>query len=179
MLTFLIEFIKIGLLSIGGGLATFPFLVEMTEKYTYFTYDELLTMLAVSESTPGAIGINMATFAGIKAFSYGGGILAVLALISPSLIITILLSKMLRLYRENEMVKNTLSYLQAASIGFIFSSILPIFMGFLQGEEGSRWIPLALWFVGILFLREKIRKLHPGLLILGALCIGIVLDLLI
>ena len=67
MLRLIYEFFKTGLFSIGGGLATIPFLAKMGESFGYFTQDELLTMIAVSESTPGPIGINMATFAGIKA----------------------------------------------------------------------------------------------------------------
>ena len=66
-LTLFIEFFKIGLFSIGGGMATVPFLMELTQKYTWFTKTELANMIAISESTPGPIGINMATYAGFHA----------------------------------------------------------------------------------------------------------------
>ena len=65
------EFFKTGLLSVGGGLATLPFLYDMAERYDWFTTEELANMLAVSESTPGPIGVNMATYVGNTA----GGLL--------------------------------------------------------------------------------------------------------
>ena len=60
------EFFKTGLFALGGGLATIPFLTEMMNKYHWFTADMLTDMIAVSESTPGAIGINMATYTGYQ-----------------------------------------------------------------------------------------------------------------
>ena len=61
IISLIIEFFKTGLFAVGGGLATIPFLTEMGEKFGWFTVEELSTMIAVSESTPGPIGINMAT----------------------------------------------------------------------------------------------------------------------
>ena len=95
-----IEFFKTGLFAIGGGLATIPFLMQMTEKYDWFTTEELSNMIAVSESTPGPIGINMATYVGYSAGSesFGviggilGGIFATTALVLPSLIIIMIIA---------------------------------------------------------------------------------------
>ena len=95
MLRLIYEFFKTGLFSIGGGLATIPFLAKMGETFGYFTQDELLTMIAVSESTPGPIGINMATFAGIKAGGILYGIIAPLSLVLPSLIIVIMIARLI------------------------------------------------------------------------------------
>ena len=61
------EFFKIGLFAVGGGLVTIPFLFELTRKYDWFSAQELMDMIAVSQSTPGPIGVNMATFAGYNA----------------------------------------------------------------------------------------------------------------
>ena len=62
-----LEFFKVGLFSVGGGLATIPFLYELAAKYNWFDEKMLMDMIAVSQSTPGAIGVNMATFAGFRA----------------------------------------------------------------------------------------------------------------
>ena len=79
------EFFKTGLFAIGGGMATLPFLYEMSDKYpSWFTHGELLDMIAVSESTPGPIGVNMATYVGYMTAGVPGGILATLGLITPS-----------------------------------------------------------------------------------------------
>ena len=81
--TLFFEFFKIGLFAIGGGLATIPFLFQLTEKFDWFDVAELTNMIAVSESTPGPLGINMATYAGIQAAGLFGGIVATLGLVVP------------------------------------------------------------------------------------------------
>ena len=89
------EFFKIGLFSIGGGMATLPFLMDLTNKYDWFTVSELTNMVAISESTPGPVGINMATYAGYNAAGVLGAIVATLALTAPAWIIIILIAKFL------------------------------------------------------------------------------------
>ena len=91
-LTLAYEFFKIGLFSIGGGMATLPFLMDLTRKYDWYTAGELANMVAISESTPGPVGINMATYAGYNAAGIPGALISTLALTAPALIIIILLS---------------------------------------------------------------------------------------
>ena len=79
------EFFKIGLFAVGGGLVTIPFLFELTRKYNWFSAQELMDMIAVSQSTPGPIGINMATYAGFQTAGIYGGIVATFGLVLPSL----------------------------------------------------------------------------------------------
>ena len=93
-----LEFFKTGLFAIGGGMATLPFLNELANKYPWFTVDDLSDMIAVSESTPGPIGVNMATYAGyttgFNELGVLGGILgafvATLGLVTPSVIIILI-----------------------------------------------------------------------------------------
>ena len=89
------EFFKIGLFAIGGGYATLPFLYHISEVYNWISAKELIDMLAVSSITPGPVGINVATFAGFKTAGIIGSLLATTALILPSFIIVILISKLL------------------------------------------------------------------------------------
>ena len=88
-LNLFIEFFKTGLFAVGGGLATLPFLYSIAERYPWFTTAELADMIAVSESTPGPIGVNMATYAGYTSTGILGGLVATLGLIIPSLVITL------------------------------------------------------------------------------------------
>ena len=81
------EFFKIGLFAVGGGPATLPYLMELTEKFDWFTMEELTNMIAVSESTPGPLGINMATYVGYQTLGPIGGIISTLGLVTPSIII--------------------------------------------------------------------------------------------
>ena len=87
------EFFKTGLFAIGGGMATLPFLYQISDKYEWFTHGELLNMIAVSESTPGPIGVNMATYVGYNVAGVFGGFVATMGEILPCIIIVIIFSK--------------------------------------------------------------------------------------
>ena len=95
------EFFKIGLFAIGGGMVTIPFLFDLTKKYDWFSAAELTDMIAVSQSTPGPVGVNMATYAGFQTAGISGGIIATFGLVLPSVVIVIWLSKLLSHYAEN------------------------------------------------------------------------------
>ncbi len=121
------EFFKIGLFSIGGGLATLPFLFDLSQKYSnWFTGAELTNMIAVSESTPGPIGVNMATYVGFKLGGIGGGVLATLALITPSIIIILIIAQILKRFKDNQGVKDTFYGLRAAVAGLVTVSVLGV-----------------------------------------------------
>ena len=98
------EFFKTGLFAIGGGLATLPFLYDMADKYDWFTKDMISDMIAISESTPGPMGINMATYTGFQNMGVLGSIIATVGLVMPSVIIIIWVSKFLEKFRENQYV---------------------------------------------------------------------------
>lgn len=144
-MTFLLifwEFFKTGLFAIGGGLATIPFLMKMTENYDWYTTEELSNMIAVSESTPGPIGINMATYVGYSVGSekFGiiggtlGGILATTALVLPSLVIIMIIAGFLQKFRQNKLVEKTFFCLRPATIGMLTVSLIammsPLFFNF-------------------------------------------------
>ena len=88
-----LEFFKIGLFAVGGGLATLPFLSELAGKYPWFDESMLGNMIAVSQSTPGPIGINMATYAGFNAGGVLGGLVATIGIVTPSVIIILIVKK--------------------------------------------------------------------------------------
>lgn len=176
MLSLIYEFFKTGIFSIGGGLATIPFLAKMGETFGYFTQDELLTMIAVSESTPGPIGINMATFAGIKAGGILYGIIAPLSLVLPSLVIIVMIAKLIEKYRKSPYMQNILKTLKPVSIGFIAAAIIPIYISLFKEVEGLYTLLMVAIMALVFFMREKLNKLHPGFIILGAFLIGIIFD---
>ena len=121
-----VEFFKIGLLAVGGGLVTIPFLFDLSNKYGWFSTSELADMIAVSESTPGPIGVNMATYAGFNAADILGGAVATLGLITPSVIIIILVAKLMEKYSCNVRVKTLLEGLRPAVLGLILFSVIEI-----------------------------------------------------
>ena len=91
-----LEFFKIGLFAVGGGLATIPFLHQLAEKYTWFTVETLVDMIAISESTPGAMGVNMATYTGFTTAGIPGSLVATLGLVLPSIAIIIVIAHFLK-----------------------------------------------------------------------------------
>ena len=95
------NFFKTGLFSVGGGLATLPFLYEMSNNTHWFTHADIADMIAISECTPGAIGINMSTYAGYMTGGLFGGIFATIGLACPSVIIILLISRFLEKFRTN------------------------------------------------------------------------------
>ena len=127
------EFFVIGLCAFGGGLASIPFLEELCVKYPeWFSHSDLVNMIAISESTPGAIGVNMSTFVGYQAvfraydsnylLGFLGGMTATLGFVSPSIIVIIVISQFLNKFKENKYVKWAFYGLRAASIGLIIAA---------------------------------------------------------
>lgn len=120
------EFFKTGLFAVGGGLATLPFLQEMGEKTGWFTNIDIMNMIAVSESTPGPMGVNMATYVGNMICGPLGGLVATLSLAAPSIIIIIIISKMLDRFRDSKLVEATFRGLRPASIGMITAACIEV-----------------------------------------------------
>ena len=115
------EFFKIGLLAVGGGLVTIPFLYDLSEKYSWFNLQELMDMIAVSESTPGPIGVNMATYAGFQTEGIVGGIVATLGLLLPSLIIIVCLASYLKKHSQNLKFEMVLKSIRPVALALICS----------------------------------------------------------
>ena len=174
------EFFKTGLFAVGGGLATLPFLYDISARYGWFSAQELADMIAVAESTPGPIGINMATFAGIRTAGILGGVVATLSIILPSFLIILIITALLTKFRENAYVQSTLSVLRPASVGLIGAAVFSILkIALLVPNSNSfRISPIAaVMLILMLAVRWKLPKLHPIVLIaVGAIC-GIVFAL--
>ena len=186
MSTFLLmcyEFFKTGLFAIGGGLATIPFLEEMSNKYGWFTLNDLSTMIAVSESTPGPIGVNMATYIGNRMFGLVGGIGATLSLVLPSVIIICIIAKVLTKFKESKVVKGIFEGLRPATIGLILSSVLGIYLSTLLNIDVYKetnfllnlfGIKEILLFIILLAFYKWKNKIHPIFIILIASVCGII-----
>ena len=181
-----LEFFKTGLFSVGGGLATLPFLYEMSEKTGWFTRWDIADMIAISESTPGAIGINMSTYAGFKTAGVTGGIVASLGLALPSLIIIILIAKFLNKFDENKYVQRAFYGLRPASIAMITAAGLNVakitlfdtFTGLppWMAYAYVKW-PAVIMAV-CLFVAMKKLKWHPVVFLALSALIGIALGVL-
>ncbi len=195
LLTLCFEFFKTGLLAVGGGLATLPFLTEMANKYPdWYTHAELADMIAVSESTPGPIGVNMATYVGFRVMgTYGmgwsvlGSVLATVSLVLPSLVIVVIIAKMMNKYMENRFVQWAFSGLRPAVTGLIAAagwSVIELALLDLTDFNIMRFweainVPAVIIFAAVLFFAmfKKTKKLHPIVFIGACAVLGIVLKL--
>lgn len=113
------EFFQIGLFAVGGGLVTVPFLFDLSEEYGWFSAQELTDMIAVSQSTPGPIGINMATFAGFKTAGILGSLVATLSEVLPSMVVVYFIAKIMAEWRENVYVNKVLAGIRPAVMALI------------------------------------------------------------
>ena len=120
------EFFKIGLFAIGGGLVTVPFLFDLSETYSWFSAKELTDMIAIAESTPGPLGVNMATYAGFITADIWGATIATLGLITPSLIIIVMVAKLMERYQCNMRVQTVLAGIRPAVLALILFAGLAI-----------------------------------------------------
>lgn len=176
------EFIKTGLFSVGGGLATLPFLYAMSDKTGWFTHADIANMIAVAESTPGPIGINMSTFAGFKTFGVLGGVLASFALGLPSVIIILIIAKFLNKFKENPLVEQTFYGLRPASMAMITAAglnVAKVALINLNAFNASNnildlFMFKALILAVIIFIAARKFKLNPVLLIAISAVVGVV-----
>ncbi len=174
-LTLFFEFFKIGLFAVGGGPATLPFLMDLTEKFDWFSMSDLTNMVAISESTPGPIGINMATYSGFHAAGVLGGVISTLGLVTPSIIVIVIVAKFLSNFSENPTVKAVFSGIRPAVTALIASAVYGLFKVALMTESGIAVKPLILCVVVFFLMRiKKLQKLHPGIWLLFAAIVGIV-----
>ena len=183
LLQLIFEFAKTGLFSVGGGLATLPFLYEMSANHpSWFSSADVADMIAISESTPGAIGINMSTYAGFKTAGVPGGILATLGLALPSVIIILIVAKFLQKFRRNRLVEGAFYGLRPASIAMITVAGLNVARVALinldafsaTGALGDLFLWKAIVLGVVLFIAIKKLKWHPVIFIAISALVGIV-----
>lgn len=177
-----IEFFQIGLFAVGGGPATIPFLMDIPNRHDWYKVSDVANMLAVSESTPGPIGINMATYAGYNAAGFLGGLVSTMSLVLPSLIVIVLIAKILDKFSKNMYVKSAFGTIRPAVTGLIAMSVYGIFRTTLFTDaNGDFQFPIVLLLVClgyyVLMNLEKLKKLHPAFWILCGAIMGIVFKL--
>lgn len=186
LLTLFFEFFKTGLFAVGGGMATLPFLYDMSARHPdWFTTAQLADMIAVSESTPGPIGMNMATYVGFRTAGVPGGLIATLGLAAPSVIIILIVARVLKQFRENRYVDAAFYGLRPCSVGLIAAAGLLVVKIALfnfdayaaSGVIGDLFNVKALILAAVLLVLTRAvkatKKLHPIFFILGSAAVGV------
>ena len=183
-LTLFYEFFKVGLFSVGGGVATIPFYMELADKYDWLTTQMLTDMIAVSESTPGPIGINLATYAGFRAAGIPGALVATFSEVLPSFIILVLIAKALERDKENALVSSTFSGIRPAVAGLIAAAGWSVMrVALFTAPSGSslfttllscdiKWLVLFCALLALMQIKP-LKKLHPIVYIVFSAVVGI------
>ena len=176
------EFFKTGLFAVGGGMATLPFLYDISDRTGWFTHAQLADMVAVSESTPGPIGVNMATYVGFLTGGAGGAAVATLGLITPSIIVILIIFAFLEKFRDCRYVGGAFYGLRPASTAMILAAgVLVVKAAFLpDGTFASldwRLLVLAAALLALTNFVRQTKKLHPIVFILASAALGAALRL--
>lgn len=178
------EFFKTGLFAVGGGMATLPFLYRMSDTTGWFSHGQLADMIAVSESTPGPIGVNMATYVGFTTAGIPGAVIATLGLATPSVIIILIIARVLQSFRQNKYVDAAFYGLRPCSVGLIAAAgllVVKIAMfdfdlyaqtGVLADVFRPKCLILAAVLLVLTRYVKQTKKLHPIVFILGSAAVG-------
>ena len=170
------EFFKTGLFAVGGGLATLPFLQDMADRTGWFTHAQLADMLAVSESTPGPMGVNMATYVGFSTGGVGGALVATIGLVAPSVIVILIVAAFLKAFRNSKWVNAAFYGLRPASTALITAAGLVVVKETFLVSTGFFWQGLILAAVIIVLTNfvKKTKGWHPIVFIGLSALVGVV-----
>ena len=177
------EFFKAGLFAVGGGLATLPFLMETSSTYPHwFSIDELMQMVAISESTPGPIGVNMASYVGFHVAGIPGALTATFALILPAFATILIVVRVLDRFQTNRRITGGMEAMRPAVTGLIAAAGYAVLQSVLFSTQNDfasfQWIALALFVLLFLLLQiKKLSTIHPIVYIAVGAALGVVLQL--
>lgn len=179
------EFFKVGTFSVGGGLATIPFLYDISDKTGWYTHADLANMIAISESTPGPIGVNMATYVGYETAGVLGGVIATLGIITPAFLTVLVIFYLLKSFSENKYVKSAFYGLRPASSGLIAAALFSVVKISLidvnsynsSGLISDLFVPQNIVLAIVLYIvinNKKFTKVHPAIFLGLSALIGII-----
>lgn len=175
------EFLKIGLFAFGGGMATIPFLQDVSERSGWFSQEQLADMIAVSEATPGPIGVNMATYVGFTAAGVLGSLCATIAVVTPGFICILIIARLLDKFRSSKLSDRAFYGLRPASAGLITAALYALALITLVNTQSSGWALInwkGLALAVILFVTSgfvrPMKELHPLVYIAASAVVGVI-----
>ncbi|MDR2745946.1 MAG: chromate transporter [Treponema sp.] len=176
-----VQFFRIGLFSIGGGYATLPFLYEMADSYEQLSREDVGNMLAVAQSLPGAIGVNLSAYTGFHFAGVPGAFAAALGLVTPSIIIIIIVARILAAFKESRIVTALFAGFRPAGAGLLSAAAFAAVAVSLYAPGWKLWYQALRWrelvLFGVLFFLVVKFKKHPVFYIAAAALAGVFLAL--
>ncbi len=178
------EFCKVAIFTFGGGMASIPFLEEMAVRTGWFTLAQLTDFIAISESTPGPIAVNIATYAGYNTAGYLGGVCATMGLVFPAIVLMTIVAKFITAFRGNKYIDWAFYGLRPCVLALILSALLGIAKVTLLYEGATlatllasiNWRAVGIFaLVAVLQNVKKFKKLHPVVFLSMSAVLGIAL----
>lgn len=177
-------FFYIGLFTVGGGLVAISLMQQTIVEKGLVSTEQFYNMIAISESTPGPVGVNMATFLGYEFYGIPGAVITSIGEVLPSLICILIIARIILKFRENLCVQSVFGFLRPASTGMIFVIAVQMFCNVLlfvpedikvlakvQGwQEFFNWMSLSFYLI-FFYLRHKF-KIHPFFIVIMGACVG-------
>ena len=171
-------FFTIGLFTFGGGYAMIPLIQSRVAENGWLTTSELINFVAVSESTPGPLAINMATFVGMRMSGIAGAVCCTLGVVLPSFVVILIVARCFEKFRSSGIVKGCMSGLKPAVIGMIAAALIslsrPVF--FLNGFSAAAFAGAEIYISLVIFALVAVlafKRKHPILLICLSAVLGI------
>lgn len=174
-------FFKIGLFTFGGGLAMIPLIQQEVIRNGWLTQDELIDFIAISESTPGPLAVNVSTFVGTQVAGITGGLCSTFGVVLPSFIIILLVAGMYDRFRKSNIVKGALVSLKGVVVGLIASAVISTAGMIFSESIASQGYAEVVIGAGMLvvFLYVLYKKVNPIIVIIASAVIGIIVKSLI
>lgn len=178
LLHLFLTFLKIGALTFGGGYAMLPLMQQEVLLNNWMSEEDLLNFIAVAESTPGPVAINMATYIGVETAGILGAIIATLGVVLPSFIVIIIVAKFYEKYKNSFVVKSCLTGLRPVVIGLIAATVISLGFGVFftsgvsPGEINFKFFSSVIIFGTVVYF--ALKKVNPIYLILGSAGLGII-----
>ena len=163
-LTLFLSFARIGILTVGGGYAMIPLIqAEAVNNYGWITLQEFTDIIAIAQITPGAIGINSATYIGFRAAGIFGAASATMGLVASSLLIVFIVAGFLLKFQENIWRKKIFSGIRPVAVALIANAVFIIacMVIFPEGLSSFRILPAVITVAAFLILNNPWRKIHP------------------
>ena len=171
-----LDFLKIGAFTFGGGYAMIAMIQAQAERQGWLTQEELVDFVALSESTPGPLAVNMATFVGMRTCGVLGAIIATLGIVLPSFIIILIIAKCFEKYEKSKAVGGIMSGLKPSVVGMIGAAFISVTRTVFFPSSISAFSSAGFWiFLGLFAVTTVLafKKVHPIKIIILSAVIGI------
>ena len=170
MIELILVFLYVGLFTIGGGLVAIPLIQQQVVARNWISLSEFYSMVAIAESTPGPIGINIATYVGFSQYGVLGAVLATVGFIIPSFVIVSILSDLLKKYRKKAIVINWFIYIKAAIVGLIGYALVNVSkFAFINEQTSGVSSKSILIFAVLAIIYYLLRKKPVFVIFIGGL----------